>query len=452
MEGIKNFDVFVIGTGTAGQLVAKACVEAGLTVAIADNREYGGTCANRGCDPKKLLLGPTEVFQMSHNLGGKGIAKNPKLDWKKLQKFKKTFTKKIPASTEAKLKGLGIEMYHQSPKFLGSNTLSVEGKTIQAKKIVIATGQVSRTLNIKGEEFLKTSDDFLELKKRPKSILFLGAGYIGLEFAHIAARFGCKVTILEQGAHALNAFDQDLVSELVKASKALGIEFIYNAEVLELEKLNKNYKVHYKSGARNKTIKARMVFNTTGRVPAIEDLALEKGLVAFTEAGVKVNAYMQNTENPDVYACGDVADHSLPLTPLSVSESIIVADNIIYGNKTKIETPEVPSVVFTLPNLATVGLSEFEAKKRYKNVIVNYQSVPHWYNAKRIGERHYAYKVLLNERTNQIVGAHLLGPHAGETINLFAMAIHMKLTANDLKKMIFTYPSWTNDIKSMLAV
>ncbi|MHA7941532.1 dihydrolipoyl dehydrogenase family protein [Formosa sp. 3Alg 14/1] len=446
----KEYDVFVIGSGVAGRYVARTCASAGLSVAIADNREFGGTCANRGCDPKKIILGPTEVFDLADNLSQKGISSLPELNWEANQKFKKTFTDKIPAGTENQLKELGVVLYHQSPKFLDKHTLSVEGKTITAKNIVIATGQIPRILTMEGAQLLKTSDDFLKLSKLPKHMIFIGAGYVGLEFAHMATRYGCQVTLIEQGPSALNAFDSDLVSELISVSEKLGIRFIFNADISSIEKLNKNCRVHYKHKGKNESIKARMVFNTAGRVPAITELSLDKGGVAYSKKGVEVNKYLQNITNDKVYACGDVSDHSVPLTPLSGIEAKIVAENIIHGNKTEINVPNVPSTVFTLPNLASVGLSEDEAKKRYNNVIVKHEFVSDWFNVKRSNEKAYGYKILINERTNEIVGAHMLGPYAAETINLFAMAINLKLTTEAVKNMIFTYPSWANDIKSML--
>lgn len=194
---IKEFDVFVIGTGTAGKQVATQCVNAGLKVAIADNREYGGTCANRGCDPKKVLVGLTEILERSRNMQGRGITKMPEISWEDLMKFKKTFVDAVPAATEKDLKKLGIAMYHQSPKFLDEHRLSVEGKTVKAKKVVIASGNKPMPLHISGEELALLSDDFLELETLPKSMIFIGSGYIGMEFAHIAARMGVEVTIME---------------------------------------------------------------------------------------------------------------------------------------------------------------------------------------------------------------------------------------------------------------
>lgn len=447
---LKDFDVFVIGSGTAGQTVAKSCAKNGLKVAIADNRVYGGTCPNRGCDPKKVLLGATETLELGRNLLGKGISSVPTLDWKKLQKFKRTFTNAIPEETERNLTDLGIQLFHQSPTFIDENMLSIEGKTIQAKKIVIATGLIPKNLDFKGSDYLTTSDDFLNLKKVPKKVIFIGAGYIGLELAHMAARAGSKITIIEHGDRPLKAFDADLVAHLTAVSKDLGIEFTFNSEIKKIKKLRKNLKVHYTANGKNHTCKARLIFNTAGRVPSISKLKLDSGKVDHSEKGITVNPYLQSVSNPNVYACGDVADHGLPLSPLSGLEGHVVAENILHDNKMKIDIPVVPSVVFTLPNLASVGLSEKEANKRYKKVTVSYASVPNWFNAKRLQESAYAYKIISNSRTKAIVGAHLLSGNAAESINIFTMAINTRTTTEALKKMIFTYPSWCNDIKSMV--
>jgi glutathione reductase (NADPH) len=446
----KKYDVFVIGSGIAGQTVAKACIEAGKKVAIADNREFGGTCSNRGCDPKKILLGAIEAFELSKNLKGKGIKKPTKIDWRQLQNYKRNFTTNIPASTERILKEMGIKLYHQSPKFLDEHTLSVEGKKVIADKIVIATGQIPRTLTIPGAKYFKVSDDFLNLKKLPKRIVFVGAGYIGMEFAHMAARAGAEVTVIDTGKRPLHAFDADLVKELRKYSETLGIKFIFTAKPIAVKKKRKLFKLSYKQKGTEKAIKANVVFNTTGRVPALVSLDLDKGKVDFNADGVETNNYLQSTSNTDVYACGDVSDKNLPLTPLTGRQGFVVSENILHGNTKNLEVPVIPSVVFTLPNLASVGYSEQEAKSRYKNVRVNFQVATGWFNAKRINAPIYAYKIILNARTGEIVGAHLLGPDAGETINVFAMAINNKMTDKDIKSTIFSYPSWVNDIKSMV--
>ena len=450
--GIEEFDVFVIGTGTAGKGVAKDCAKAGWKVAIADNREYGGTCPNRGCDPKKVLVGITEIIERSQNMLGLGISKMPEVNWEDLQKFKYKFTGAIPAATEKDLAALGIKMYHQSPKFLDENTLSVEGKTVKTKKIVIATGNKPMPLKIPGAELMLNSDDFLELEKLPESMIFIGAGYIGMEFAHIAARLGVEVTVIDTEPRPLSNFDEDMVAHLTEASEAIGIKFIFNAKASKVEKLRKYLRVTAETkNGEEISAKAELVFNTAGRVPSIDELELEKGNVAFSNKGITVNEHLQNTSNPSVYACGDVSDsEGLPLTPLSSQESRVVSANLLGKyNKTEAHYPPQPSVVFTLPNVASVGLSEQQAKERGFDYVVKHKSVPSWFNSKRIANQHYAFKVIKDKETEKVLGAHLVGPDAGEMINMFVMAMCGGLSCHDLKAMIFAYPTWSNDIKGM---
>ncbi|TBW28110.1 NAD(P)/FAD-dependent oxidoreductase [Gramella sp. KN1008] len=450
--GIEQFDVFVIGTGTAGKSVARECVKEGLRVAIADKREFGGTCANRGCDPKKVLLGLTEIIHRAEKMKGKGVTKMPEVSWSDLMEFKNTFTGAVPAATENDLEALGIKMYHQSPKFLDENTLSVEGKTVKAKKIVIATGNKALELPIPGRDLPIISDDFLELEELPDSMIFIGAGYIGMEFAHIAARFGVDVTMIDAESRPLNNFDEDMVEYLQKASEDLGIKFIFNAQVKEIEKLQTNYRVKADRQGKEISVKAKLVVNAAGRVPSIDELDLEKGNVDFSKKGVIVNEHLQSPSNKNVYACGDVsASEGLPLTPLSSQEARIVAANILNKNRDKtVDFPPQPSVVFTLPNLASVGLNERQAREKAYDFVVEMKNAPEWFNAKRINDDYYAYKTLVDKKTGLILGAHLVSAEASEMINMFVMAMCGKLDCETLKRMIFTYPSWAGDIKFMV--
>ncbi|AWX44880.1 Glutathione-disulfide reductase [Flagellimonas maritima] len=447
---MEQFDVFVIGSGIAGQTVAEKCVNGNLKVAIADKREFGGTCANRGCDPKKVMLGFIEVLQRAKNLEGKGITDLPKLKWQNIQKFKKNFTDNVPASTEKKLRELNIKLYHQSPKFIDESTLLVEGKTISFKKAVIATGYEPTRLSFKGAEYTMTSDNFLDLKKLPKSMVFIGAGYVGMEFANIASAMGVLVTVIDKSDRPLKAFDKDLVNDLVISCESRGINFIFNANIESIEKLKKNLRITYTKNGKERRLKSRTVFNTAGRVPAIAELDLENANVDFNENGVITNEYLQSKSNRSIYSCGDVSDKGLPLTPLSGLQGYIVGDNIISDNSKSIKLPVVPSVVFTHPNIASVGLSEEEAKRRYKNVVVEHKNLKDWFNATHINSPKYACKIISNKRTDKILGAHILSETAAEIINIFVMAINQKMTVYDIKQTIFTYPSWGYDTKSMV--
>lgn len=447
----KHYDVFIIGSGIAGQTAAEIIAKEGKKVAIADNREFGGTCANRGCDPKKVMLQFSDLLQQSKQLKGLGVKKVPKLDWKAVQKFKKTFTGAVPKSTEENLKKIGIDLYHQSPKFITENEVSVEGKTVSADKFVIATGLIPRQLNIKGKKYLKTSDDILQLEKIPKSIVFIGSGYVGMEFCSMLNILGCKVTMIDSGDEILSNFDSYLVKKLRKVLEKRGVTFYFNAEVKKIQEHTKNCSIVFEKKGEKHRVKARMIFNTAGRVPAIENLDLEKATIEYDVSGVLVNDFLQNTSNKNVYACGDVSSKSLPLTPLSGLQGHIVGHNIIKENSKEFSSPLVPSVVFTHPQIATVGYSEDEAKSRFKNVKIYKADATNWFNAKKENESIYAFKIIVNKRTNEIVGAHILSSKAAETINLFAIAINNKMTTDEFKKQIFTYPSYASDAKSMLA-
>ena len=446
----KHYNVFIIGSCVAGQTAAEICRKNNLTVAIADNREFGGTCANRGCDSKRILLQFSKLVYRSQNLKGLGIKRVPKLNWKKVQKFKRSFSNPIPPNTEAKLTDLGIALYHQSPKFISKNEVEVEGKVVSADHFIIATGNIPRELDIEGKEFLKVSEDVLDFKKIPKSITFIGSGYIAMEFACMLATLGSKVTILEMDNTSLAKFDQYLVKKLIAKLESLGVVFVFNADVTAVEKLKKNLRVSYTHDGKSKTHKSRKVINATGRIPAIEALQLDKAGIDADNDGIVVNDHLQSKSHPKVYACGDVSNKSPSLTPLSGLQGYIAGNNVVKEKSKILDVPCVPSTVFTTPNLSSVGYGEEQAKARYKNVKVYQGDSSGWYNAKKENEETYAYTILVNERTDEILGAHILSTAANESINVIAAAIYNKMGVKEFKRMIMTYPSFSMDMKKMM--
>jgi len=448
---MKEYDVFIIGSGMAGMTIANKCASKGLSVGITDELPYGGTCALRGCDPKKVIIGATEVRDFAVRLKGSGIDTTPQVNWKDIMDFKQSFVDEMPPKIEKGYKKNGIDTFHSSSKFLSENTLEVGNDKIKAKKIVIASGSKPRILEFEGGHFAKTSTDFLNLEELPKSLLFIGGGYIAFEFAHIAARCGAEVTIVHRGNNPLENFEQDIVKHLVSATKELGIKLILGTDVTAIEKVDGQYRVLGKSQNKTEYFKADAVFNSAGRPPAIFDLNLEKANIAFTKKGISVNEHLQNTLNPIIYAAGDAADsEGLPLTPIAVLEGHTVASNIIKGNHKKIGYPPMPTIVFTLPTMASVGYTESKAKELNYNIRVNYKEVGAWFNARRLNVKEYAFKTIIDEETQTILGAHLIGPHTEETINLFAMAIKTKMKVNDIRTMIFSYPTLASDIPNML--
>lgn len=448
---MKKFDVFVVGSGMAGMIIANKCASAGLSVGITDKLPYGGTCALRGCDPKKVLIGATEVIKSAKSLQGKGVEGVPSINWNELMSFKQSFTEPMPSKIEEGYKKKGISTLHSSAKFINENQLQVGDTFVRAAKIILAMGAKPRPLNIPGSEYTLTSTDFLNLNELPQSILFIGGGYVAFEFAHLAARCGSEVTIVHRGDVPLESFEQDIVNHLISATEELGINLVLSSEVTEIKKQNGGYKVIAENEAGKKIFSATSIINSAGRIPAISDLDLEKGNIKFSDRGIEVNEYLQSTSNQSVYAAGDAADtKGLPLTPVAVMEGHIIASNIIKGHHKKPKYKAIPTVVFTLPTMASVGLTEKEAKSQNLNFRMNYKTVPNWFNARRLNEKQYAFKILIDKDTNNIFGVHLIGPEAEETINLFAMAMNAGLTTYDLKSIIFSYPTLASDISSMV--
>lgn len=448
---MKEYDVCIIGSGMSGMTIANKCASKGLSVAITDELPYGGTCALRGCDPKKVIIGATEVRDFAARLKAKGIDKVPEVNWADIMAFKQSFVDAMPPKIEKGYDKNGIDTYHSSARFISENTLNIGDTKIKANKIVIATGAKPRELKFKGGKLALSSADFLNLEKLPESLLFIGGGYIAFEFAHIAARCGSKVTIVHRGENPLKNFEQDIVKHLVTATTDLGIELVLNTEVNSIIKKDQKFYVEGKSNKGSKIFEADTVFNAAGRPPSIFDLDLEKANIAHSEKGIKVNSFLQSSSNPDIYAAGDAADTAgLPLTPVAVLEGHTVASNIIKGNKKEINYPPMPTIVFTLPTLASVGLNENEAKEKGYAIKVNYQDASEWFNAKRLNIDQYVFKTIIDKEKQTLLGAHLIGPQSEEIINIFALAIKTEIPINDFRKMIFAYPTLASDIPHML--
>ncbi|ARK20667.1 NAD(P)/FAD-dependent oxidoreductase [Sporosarcina sp. P26b] len=447
---VKEYDLLVVGTGNAGSLAAIKCKKEGWSVAIIDDRPFGGTCSQRGCDPKKVLVGAAELIDWNKRMHGKGIEEDSKINWSELMEFKRTFTQTIPEDTEEKYGKLGIDMYHGKAVFQSETELKVCSDVLKGKKILIATGAEPMKMDIEGEEYLTMSDEFMELDTLPKRIVFIGGGFISFEFAHVAARAGSEVHILHRSEKALKNFDQDLVKMLIKRSKEVGVHVHLNTPVNGIEKCGNAFVVKGEQEDREVEWKADLVVHGAGRVPAL-DMDLEKGNVKWDKQGVCVNEYMQSVSNPNVYAAGDVASSDAPpLTPVATIESHVVASNLLNGNNKTADYPVVPSVVFTVPKLASVGMSEQEAKESGLKVFVKSQDATEWFTYRRTNEGAAAFKVIIDQEKDVVLGAHLLSGEADELINHFALAIRFQIPVEELKKMPFAYPTVASDISYML--
>jgi len=446
-----TLDLIVIGTGTAASVVAMGCRKAGWSVAVVDHRPFGGTCALRGCDPKKVLIAATEVIDGFARMAAIGTLEGElRIDWAALQRHKRSFTDPVPGKREQAYAKQGIDAYHGRARFSGPDTVEVAGQTLKARHIVIAAGAEPVQLPIEGAGHLALSDDFLELESLPRRVVLVGGGYIGFEFAHIAARAGAEVTILNRGPRPLTGFDPDLVALLVERTRALGVDVRLGHEVKAVRKRGDGFEVEAHGRDGRVVIAADLAIHSGGRAPALAALDLDAAGIAHDKGRLTLDETFRSTSNPAVYAAGDAAGGPLRLTPVAALEAHAVVANLLGKHRAAVDYTGIPSAVFTLPTLARVGLLEAEASAQGLRFRVKHQSVPGWFTARRVQEPCYGYKVLVEEASGRILGAHLIGPDAAEVINLFAFALRSGLTAAAIRHATFSYPVAASDIPSML--
>jgi len=444
------YDLIVIGTGTAAQVAARRVRKAGRSVAVIDHRPFGGTCALRGCDPKKMLVSGAEAIDLSRRMHGRGVAGELRIDWTKLIAFKRSFTDPVPHKREEDFAKQGIEAFHGMARFTAPDTVAVEARALKGRHVLIASGARPVPLRFPGAEHAITSDAFMELEHLPERIVMVGGGYIAAEFSHIAARAGAKVTVLQRGERMLPNFDPELVGWLMEKFQEIGVDVRTRNAVNEIERSGNAYRVRTQTPEGEAVVEADLVVHAAGRIPDIDNLDLPAGGVAVADGRLSLNEYLQSISNPAVYAAGDAAAKGPPLTPVSSRDGKVVAANILEGNRHRPDYRGVPSVAFTLPPVAAVGLSEAAARKQGLKFRVKSAKVPDWYTARRVAETVYGYKTLVDESSGRVLGAHLVGPHADEVINLFGLAIRHDLTADDLKSTMFAYTTGASDIGSML--
>src|SRR5262249_17444289 len=345
---------------------------------------------------------------------------------------------------------MGVAEFHGLARFVGPTTLAVGSDRLTGRHIVLAAGSVPGPLGFPGAERLVTSDGFLDLERMPAQVPFVGGGYISFEFAHVAARAGAQVTILHRGPRPLEGFDPDLVDMLVRRSRELGIQVEVGIEVRGVEAVGDRLVVRGLQQGVERSFETDLAVHGAGRVPELDGLDLDAGGVKREKRGVIVNQFLQSVSNPAVYAGGDAAANGPALTPKADHDDGGLTTNLLEGNKRTPNYEGIASAVFTIPPLASVGLTEAAARATGRRFRVTHQDTAGWFNTRRVGETASGFKVLIDAETDHILGAHLLGPRADEVINLFAMAVRMHIPARELQQVICAYPTYSSDVRFML--
>ncbi|MCU0560300.1 MAG: NAD(P)/FAD-dependent oxidoreductase [Desulfobacterales bacterium] len=449
-----DYDVIIVGSGTAGQTAAYDLKEAGMRVAVVEKSDRpGGVCAQSGCQPKKWFYEAAEAVAKCRHLTGKGIIAAPHASWSALLKEKRAFTEAVPGRTLDGFDEAGIDFLEGSARFLDPDTLSVAGRSLQASFFVIAAGARPMPLPFPGAEHLLTSDLWLEQSTLPERIVFVGGGFIAFEFAHFAARLGpkmCRPVILEAAERPLGPFDAEMVELLVAASQDAGIEVRTRVGIKSIEKSDGGFRVNLVEGP---PLTADQVVHGAGRVPDIKDLGLEAAGIEHGRAGITVDAQMR-TSNPKVFAIGDCAA-TVQLARVADNEGHAAAKNILakkgLGEAAALDYSAVPALLFTYPQLAMAGKTESALEKEKTPYRKSFAKNLRWPTYRRVGMEHAAYKILVGD-DGRILGAHFLSDNAAGMVNTVRLAMINGLTADQLyeQSVMAPYPTRESDLIYML--
>ncbi|MFD1420527.1 dihydrolipoyl dehydrogenase family protein [Lactiplantibacillus songbeiensis] len=438
----KQVDVIVIGGGPAGTAMASGLKAQGKSVLIVENDLWGGTCPNRGCDPKKILLSAVEARRHAQNLAGHGLTGVPTIDWPALMATKRGYTDQIPSGTLNGLKAQKIDTLHGQAYFRADGELTVDGEVVNATDYVIATGQRPSILPITGHEYFATSTDFLDLDTMPSRVTFVGGGYVGFELATIARSAGAEVHLIHHNQRPLKAFDPALVKALMQNLTQQGVTFDLD---VDLNKIMQQADGLHLTDDHGFDLTTDLVVCSAGRVPNADHLGLENVGVSYNRHGVQVNDHLQ-TANPHIYAIGDVSDTPVPkLTPLAGYEARYLVGELTQAGA-PISYPVVPTEVYAEPKLAQVGMTADQAAKS-NQYQVNELDMTHWFTYYRLQTPQALAKVIVDQQSGLVLGASFLSEIADELINYVALLIDKQVTLAELQKLVLAYPTPASDLQ-----
>jgi glutathione reductase (NADPH) len=432
-----DFDLFVIGGGSAGVRCARISAGHGARVGIAEERHWGGTCVNIGCVPKKLLVQAGEYGGWADDAAGFGwtIHKGPH-DWGKLIAAKDREIARLESTYRKLLTGAGATIFDGRAVFIDPHTLEVAGKRITAERIAIATGGHAQRPDIPGAELGIISDDAFYLKTMPRRVAIVGSGYIAVEFAGIFRALGAEVHLIYRQPLPLRGFDEDLREALTEALTAQGI--ILHPGCLP-HKVEADGERRILTFGDTETIAADQVFFATGRKANVKGLGLERaGVELNAKDAVRVDEHLRTTQ-PHIYAMGDVTDR-VNLTPVATAEGHALADTLFGNAPRTVALWNVPSAVFTTPPIGTVGLSEHQASAMGAVDIYITRFTPMRHNLSGRNRRSLM-KLVVDRESQRVLGAHMLGEDAPEIIQGIAIAVVMGATKSDFDRTIGIHPT-----------
>ena len=445
-----DFDLFVIGAGSGGVRASRMASQFGAKVAVAEDTFLGGTCVNVGCVPKKLFVYGSHFSEEVEAASGFGWnTSEPEFDWPTLRDNKTKEIQRLNGIYGNILANAGVELIQGRATIVDPNTIEVDGKRYTSERILIATGGWPKIPNIPGAEHIISSNEAFYLEEFPKKVLVLGGGYIAVEFAGIFNGLGADTELVYRGPLFLRGFDQEVREFTANEVAQKGVTLSFDLNIQSVEKLETGeLKVSMTDGSERIV---DCVMAATGRAPKIEGLGLENTKVKLTEKGsVAVNDDYQ-TDEPSIYAIGDVIGR-MELTPVALAEGMALAKTIYNQQPTRVDYSNIATAVFCQPNIGTVGLTEEQAVEQGLKLRVYTTDFKHMkHTLSGLQERTFM-KLLVNDETDAVIGCHMVGQDAGELIQGIAIAMKAGATKTDFDNTIGIHPTAAEEFVTMREV
>jgi glutathione reductase (NADPH) len=442
-------DLFVIGGGSGGVRAARIAAGHGARVMIAEEYRMGGTCVIRGCVPKKLLVYASHIHQEIEDAAGYGwTIPSATFDWPTLIANKDKEIARLEAAYTSNVEKAGAQIVKARAVFEDAHTLRLaDGKTIRAKHILIATGGApNHGRVIPGIEHVISSNEVFHLPALPKRILIQGGGYIALEFACIFAGLGSDVTVVYRGDNILRGFDNDVRMHVRAEMEKDGITILTGCTVDKVEKHGDEFTSHLSNGS---SVASDKVMFAIGRHPAVANLGLEKAGVAINpkNGGIAVDGFSR-TSVPHIYAIGDVT-HRINLTPVAIREGHAFADTVFGKRSVQVDHADIPTAVFSQPQVGTVGLTEEQARAQYSTVDIYKATFRPMKTTLSGRDSRILMKLIVDAASDRVLGCHIVGPEAAEIIQVVGIAVKMKATKADFDSTIALHPTSAEELVTM---
>ena len=447
-----DYDLLVLGAGSGGIATARRAAQYGAKVGIIESDRLGGTCVNRGCVPKKLMVYASHFPDGFEESVGYGWTVGETIfDWNKMITAVNSEVDRLNGIYQRMLDNSGVTLYRGYGKFVDSHTIEIGEQKVTADKILIAVGgKPFKPDDIPGVEHAITSREIFHVKKQPKHMVIIGGGYIGVEFACILNGLGTEVTLVIRGDKILRGFDEDLRSEIQDGMERHGIRILTNKPNLSIAKKDSGLEVivYGRNGEEEIIVADAASLAATGRKPDLENLGLENTQVEVVNGAVAVDEYNQTAE-AHIYAVGDCTDR-INLTPVAINEGRAFADTHFGGKSRQMCYENVPTAVFSTPEAATVGLTEAEARAKYGDAVKIYRSKfrPMYYTLPDKPEKTLM-KLIVDTNSDRVVGAHMVGDSAAEIIQGVAIAVKMGATKADFDATVGIHPSSAEEFVTM---